>query len=106
MWKHALLAASLLAFVPACTGGATQSAVPSGAQDRGTSSGAPNVWTMHDATRLRPDSAAHSGEATVALAAARGETVSFQIAVRAPAGGLTGVTLSAQPFARASVERG
>src|SRR5277367_4117794 len=99
MWKPTSLAVSVLAFVSACTGGGSQSAVPRGVENGAASSGGPIVWTMHDATRLRPNAAPRTGEAAIALAAARGETVSFQIAVRAPVGGLTGVTLSALPFA-------
>jgi hypothetical protein len=106
MWKPAFLAASVLVFVAACAGGGPQSAVPREIEDRGQNPGAPIVWTMPDATRLRPTSAPRTGAEAIALAAARGETVSFQIAVRAPAGGLTGVTLSAQPFVRASNSRG
>lgn len=106
MWRHALLAAWLLAFVPGCTAVISQSSLPRGAEDRAARAASLVAWTLHDATRLRPNSAPRTGEAAIALAAARGETVSFQIAVRAPAGGLTGVTLSAQPFAGASAAHG
>jgi Domain of unknown function (DUF4091) len=56
------------------------------------------VWTMSDAVRVRPNSPVGTGESTTSLSAARNETVSFQIAVRASAGGLSNVTLAATPF--------
>jgi hypothetical protein len=102
MWKPALFGISILAFAAGCSAGASQPAMPRGSAERVARATQLDVWTLHDATRLRPDSAARSGVAAIALTAARGETVSFQIAVRAPSGGLTAVTLSARPFASAS----
>ena len=52
MWKPALLFASVLACVSACTGGVTQSAVPRGIEDRGASSGTPD--RLDDARRDAP----------------------------------------------------
>jgi hypothetical protein len=62
---------------------------------------AATMWTMPDAWRLKPNSAAMSGAQRISLAAARNETVSLQIAVRAPQGGLTGVTLLPATFTSA-----
>ncbi len=54
----------------------------------------PTVWVVPSLVRVVPDAAA--GTATqIDLYAARGETESFQIIVRAPSGGLTGVNVTA-----------
>ncbi len=55
---------------------------------------APQVWVESSWTRVGPtDPAGTAGQA--GLAAARGETESFQILVRAPSGGLTNVNVTA-----------
>jgi hypothetical protein len=54
----------------------------------------PTVWTAPSLVRVGPDDAA--GSATdIQLYAAKGETESFQILIRAPAGGLTNVNVIA-----------
>jgi Domain of unknown function (DUF4091) len=105
MWERALILTSMLALASGCAGGSSQSSIPNNAIDRPAGAATLTAWTLHDATRLRPNSAPYAGRAPIALSAARNETVSFQIAVRAPASGLTGVTLSAQPFTGGSTAR-
>jgi Domain of unknown function (DUF4091) len=95
----------LLLGLAACRAGETQPALPN-AVPYGARASSVAVWTMADSLRLRPNSAAGTGRSTVSLSAARNETVSFQIAVRAPSSGLTGLTLSASPFNGASSKSG
>ncbi len=54
----------------------------------------PTVWVAPSLQRVRPDDAAQS-TTSISLAAAKGETESFQIIVRAPAEGLTNVNVQA-----------
>ncbi|MBN1461514.1 MAG: S-layer homology domain-containing protein [Armatimonadetes bacterium] len=55
---------------------------------------APTVWVQPSLARVGPDAPAGSG-ASINLYAAKGESESFQIIVRAPTGGLTGVNVVA-----------
>ncbi len=61
---------------------------------------APLVWVAPPDRKLRP-SAAPSGERAALLDAGRGECADFQIAIRAPAGGLPDVSAEAGTFAPA-----
>ncbi len=54
---------------------------------------APQIWVIPSLDRVRPDSDAGAAS-QIDLYAARGEYESFQIVVRAPAGGLTNVNVS------------
>jgi Domain of unknown function (DUF4091) len=88
-----------LALAACRAGGGSLPALPNAAAAQTVRSRASlDVWTMSDAVRVRPNSPAGAGVSAIALSAAKNETVSFQIAVRAPAGGLTNVTLGATPF--------
>ncbi len=55
---------------------------------------APVVWTAPSLQRVRPTDGVGSAQ-SISLYAARGETESFQIIVRAPAGGLSNVNVQA-----------
>ncbi len=57
----------------------------------------PIVWTAPSLSRIGMDDPAGTGN-TITIHAAKGESESFQIAVRAPASGLTGVNVTATDF--------
>jgi Domain of unknown function (DUF4091) len=61
-------------------------------------SAAPAAWTISVLDRIGPESAPRASR-DVALEAGRGEIVSFQVAVRAPAGGLHALEFAVTPLA-------